>query len=62
MNTKKVVATKEKVEILNDAIESLTKVGALFLHKDFDKSKQILDMQKELIELRDEIANSVGCK
>ena len=46
---------KEHIETLNDAIESLTKVGALYLFKDFDKSKQILDMQKELIELRDQI-------
>ena len=46
---------KEHIETLNDAIESLTKVGALYLFKDFKKSKQILDMQKELIELRDQI-------
>ena len=46
---------KQEIETINDAIESLTKVGALYLHKDFDKSKMILDMQKELFDLRDQI-------
>lgn len=46
---------KQEIEIINDAIESLTKVGTLYLHKDFDKSKQIMDMQKELFELRDQL-------
>lgn len=61
MNNIKAVNTKEKVDTLNDAIESLTKVGSLFLFRDFNKSKQILDMQKELIELRDNIMNNVDC-
>lgn len=46
---------KKEIEIINDAIEALTKVGSMYLHKDFNKSKQIMDMQKELFTLRDQL-------
>lgn len=45
---------KEEIETINDAIEALAKVGALYLFKDFKKSKQIIEMQKELFELREQ--------
>lgn len=45
---------KEEIETINDAIEALAKVGVLYLFKDFKKSKQIIEMQKELFELREQ--------
>ena len=46
---------KQEIETINDAVEALAKVGGLYLFKDFNKSKQIVEMQKELIVMRDKL-------
>jgi chaperonin cofactor prefoldin len=46
---------KQEIETINDAIEALAKVGGLYVLKDFNKSEQILNMQKDLFNLRDQI-------
>lgn len=45
---------KEEIEKINDAIEALAKVGGLYITKDFKKSQQLVEMQKELFKLREQ--------